>query len=106
MDKGMTDLHPYFLPASGAVVVVICATENVLSRHPEAFERQVKFARGINQRIEKDPSMDIVLILLLVVCSASKSMTYEHAVRDFPALVTVDEYTPLALECAVRVLFG
>jgi hypothetical protein len=106
MDLGMTDLHPYFLPASGVVVVVICATENVLGHNPEAFERQLKFARSITHKVEKDTSMASVPVVLLVISDPAKMGVYEQAVCDFPAVMTIDDYTPLTLERAVRVLFG
>jgi hypothetical protein len=106
MDHGMTELHPHFLPASGAVVVVICATENVLGHNSEAFARQLKFARNITYKVDTDPSMSVVPIVLLVVHDTGRSAYYEQAVRDFPALVTMDDYSPLTLERAVRVLFG
>lgn len=106
MDLGMTDLHPHFLPASGAIVAVICATENVLGHSPEAFERQLRFARGITHKVEKDPSMASVPVVLLLVGNAWNMGTYEQAVRDFPTLITLDDYTSLTLEHAVRAIFG
>ncbi|KZM26003.1 hypothetical protein ST47_g2843 [Ascochyta rabiei] len=106
MDLGMTELHPYFLPASGVVVVVICATENVLGHNPDAFERQLQFARNITARVEKDVSMVTVPFVLVVICGATKSATFAHAVRDFPAVMTMDDYTPPTLERAACVLFG
>lgn len=106
MDLGMTDLHPYFLPASGVVMLVICATENVLGHNPEAFERQLKFARNITHKVEKDASMASVPVVLLVISDPAKMGVYKQAVRDFPAVMTIDDYTPLTLERAVRVLFG
>ncbi|KAF9701494.1 hypothetical protein EKO04_000377 [Ascochyta lentis] len=106
MDLGMTELHPYFLPASGVVMVVICATENVLSHNPEAFERQLHFAQNIASKVEKDTSMATVPLVLLMICGATKSPTYEQAVRNFPVLMTTDDYTPSTLERAARVIFG
>lgn len=106
MDLGMTELHPYFLPASGAVVIVICATENVLGRNPENFERQLKFARSITLKVERDPSLVTVPVTLLVASDTMKTGVYEQAVRDFPTLITIDDYAPLTLERAVHVLFG
>lgn len=107
MEIGMTELHPYFLSASGVVVVVLCATENVLSRHPEAFERQLKFARGILRQVEKDSSMESVpVVLLAVVGNGADQHAHEQAVRDFPVVVTLDDYSPLTLESAVRAVFG
>lgn len=102
----MTELHPYFLPASGAVVIVICATENVLGRNPENFERQLKFARSITLKVERDPSLVTVPVTLLVASDTMKTGVYEQAVRDFPTLITIDDYAPLTLERAVHVLFG
>jgi DNA-binding helix-hairpin-helix protein with protein kinase domain len=107
MDLGMTDLHPCFLSASGVVVVVICATENVLGHNPEAFERQLKFARSITNKVEKDISMTSVpVVLLAIIGNGVKATAYEQAVRDFPVLVTLDDYTPATLERGVRTIFG
>ncbi|KAF2627047.1 hypothetical protein BU25DRAFT_312561, partial [Macroventuria anomochaeta] len=107
MDLGMTDLHPYFLPASGVVVVVICATENVLGHSPEAFERQLKFTRSITRKVEKDTSMTSVpVVLLVIVSNGAKMEAHVQALSDFPTLVTIDDYTPATLERAVHVLFG
>ena len=106
MDLGMTELHPYFLSASGVIVVVICATENVLGHDPEAFERQLKFARSITCNVEKDISMASVPVVLLMISGPAKIGVHEQAVRDFPAVMTIDDYTPPTLERAVRVLFG
>ena len=106
MDFGMTDLHPHFLSASGAIVVVICATENVLGHNPEAFERQLKFARNITRKVERDTSrVPAPVVLLVLVGNGAKMGEHEQAVRDFPALVTLDDYTPPTLERAVRTIF-
>lgn len=107
MDLGMTDLHPYFLSASGVVVVVICATENVLGHNPEAFERQLRFARSVTSKVEKDSSMASVPVLLLVIVGNGVKVTcYERAVCDFPVLVMLDDYTPRTLERGIRAIFG
>ncbi|KAF3002945.1 hypothetical protein E8E13_003833 [Curvularia kusanoi] len=107
MDVGMTELHPYFLSASGVVVVVVCATENVLSHNPEAFERQLKFARSIRSQVEKDASMiSVPVVLLAIVGDGEDQEAHELAVRDFPVVVTLHDYTPLSLERAVQAVFG
>lgn len=107
VDVGMTELHPFFLSASGVVVIVLCATENVLSHDPDAFERQLRFARGITRKVEKDASMiSVPVVLLAIVGHGASQESYERAVRDFPALVTLDDYTPLTLERAVHIVFG
>jgi hypothetical protein len=107
MEVGMTELHPYFLSASGVVVVVLCATENVLSRYPEAFERQLKFARGISRKVQKDSSMvSVPVVLLAIIGNGANQDAYEQAIREFPVVVTLDDYSPLTLESAVRAVFG
>lgn len=107
MELGMTDLHPCFLSASGVVVVVICATQNVLAHNPEAFERQLGFARNITQMVEKDTSMvSVPVVLLVIVGCGAKMAAHEQAVRDFPVLLTLDDYNPPTLERAVRTVFG
>lgn len=107
MDLGMTDLHPCFLSASGVVVVVICATENVLGHYPEAFERQLRFARSITSKVEKDTSLaSVPVVLLAVIGDSAKTAAYEQATCDFPVLLTLDDYTPATLERGVRAIFG
>lgn len=107
MDVGMTELHPYFLSASGVVVVVLCATENVLGHNPEAFERQLEFARSITRKVEKDTSMiSVPVVLLAIVGNGASQRAREQAVCDFPVLITLDDYTPLTLERAVQTVFG
>lgn len=107
MDLGMTDLHQHFLSASGVVVVVICATENVLGHNPDAFERQLQFARNIARMVEKDTSMVSVPVVLLTIVGSGPTVSgQQHALRDFSTLLTLDDYTPPTLECAVRAIFG
>ncbi|KAF1364127.1 hypothetical protein EJ07DRAFT_162634 [Lizonia empirigonia] len=92
IDRGMTELHPPFLAASGVVVVVICATAGL------------GFARSVATRVEKDEGMVGVPVVLLVVWSGARAG--ELKLEEFPALVTVDDYLPATLERAARVLFG
>lgn len=107
MDVGMTELHPFFLSASGVVVIVLCATGNVLGHDPDAFDRQLSFARSITRRVEKDTSMiSVPVVLLAIVGSGAVQGAYEQAVCDFPALVTLDDYTPSTLQRAVHTIFG
>ncbi|KAF1923755.1 uncharacterized protein M421DRAFT_74466 [Didymella exigua CBS 183.55] len=107
MDIGMTDVHPCFLSASGVVVVVICATENVLDHKPEAFERQLKFAKSITSKVEKNTSMASVPVVLVAIAgNGAMTTSYEQAVRDFPVVLTLEDYTPATLERGVRTIFG
>jgi hypothetical protein len=106
LDAGMTSLHGDFLPSSGSIIVVICATENVLGYDPKAFERQLKFACRMTAKVVADASLNMVPIVLLLVSNTAVRGAYEHALRDFPALVTVNDYTTGALADAVHVLFG
>jgi hypothetical protein len=102
----MTEMHTDFLPASGAVVIVICVTSNVISYHVEAFERQLKFARGISKKISKNNTIAGIPTIVLLVDDNATGSAYINATYDFPALVTVQDYTATALVDAVRVLFG
>jgi hypothetical protein len=46
-----------------------------------------------------------VPIVLLLVSDTAARGAYEHALGDFPALVTINDYTTAALANAVHVLF-
>ncbi|KAH7117648.1 hypothetical protein B0J11DRAFT_89206 [Dendryphion nanum] len=103
MDNGMTETHADFLPPAGAIIIVMCTTENVMSHNSYAFHQQVEFARAIQKKAnESRNSAHVPLILVLV----TDNQTHEPAVSDFPALVTNTEYTTQALANAVQVLFG
>jgi hypothetical protein len=106
LDAGMTPLHGDFLPSSGTIMVVICATENVLRYDAKAFERQLKFARNMTAKVVADASLNTVPIVLLLVSDSAARGAYEYALSDFPALVTINDYTTPALTEAVHVLFG
>jgi hypothetical protein len=101
----MTEMHADFLPASGAVVIVICATSNVIIHHAQAFEQQLNFARGISKKVSQSDIIADIPILLLLVNDDATSEGYINAVFDFPAVVTINDYTTPALANAVRVLF-
>jgi succinylarginine dihydrolase len=99
----MTELHADFLPASGAVVIVVCTTANVLGYHAQAFERQLKFAHDVAKKIKENNTIaGIPIILLLVDDDITRHVC---AIQHFSALITIDDYTTAALTNAVRVLF-
>lgn len=106
LDHGMTETHTDFLPASGAVVIVICSTENVMSHNPHAFNQQVTFARDAMKRVTENKSLAGVPVVLLLVTNGAAKATHEYGVSDFPALVTLNDYSTAALANAVRVMFG
>ncbi|KAH7073755.1 hypothetical protein BKA63DRAFT_39987 [Paraphoma chrysanthemicola] len=106
LEYGMTELHADFLPASGAVVVVICVTDNVLSSNPEAFQQQVNFAINIWRKIGETKSIAGIPAILLLASSEASSRAYADALHSFPALVSTHGYTTEALVDAVNVLFG
>jgi hypothetical protein len=105
LDSGMTELHSDFLPASGAVVIVVCATSNIINNNPRAFEQQVNFARNIWRNIIETEAIAGIPTILLLVSSGAVGHAYADAMHDFPALVMVDDYTTSALANVVRVLF-
>ncbi|OAL01603.1 hypothetical protein IQ06DRAFT_201569, partial [Phaeosphaeriaceae sp. SRC1lsM3a] len=105
LDKGMTELHGDFLPSSGAVVAVVCVTDNVMSHNPRAFEQQINFARDIWRKIAETQSIAGVPALLLLASSDAAGRAYANAMPEFPAIVMVEDYTTSALADAVRVLF-
>jgi hypothetical protein len=105
LDHGMTEMHTDFLPASGAVIIVICVTDNVLSGDAQAFQRQLNFARGVWRKSWESQSVAGVPIVLLLVSSDAAARVYAEAMPDFPALVAINDYTTAALVNVVRVLF-
>ncbi|KAF2129001.1 hypothetical protein P153DRAFT_291952 [Dothidotthia symphoricarpi CBS 119687] len=106
LDHGMTETHAGFLPASGVVMIVICITENIMSRNTQAFAQQLKFARGITRKVEESWSTMQVPVVVLLVSDEPAGQSYSKAVQDFPVLVTTNNYTPAALTNAAAVLFG
>lgn len=102
----MTDTHNDFLPASGAIIIVICSAANVVSHDPRAFERQANFAQDIMKRVEGIKSLANAPIILLLVSNGSARQSHESTMHDFPTLVTLNDYSTAALANAARVLFG
>tara|TARA_R110002003_G_scaffold214_28_gene16214 strand:- start:11560 stop:11868 length:309 start_codon:yes stop_codon:yes gene_type:complete len=102
----MTELHADFLPASGAVMVVICVTDNVLSSNPQAFQQQVNFVINIWRKVGETQSIAGIPAILLLASSEAASRAYADALQNFPALVSTNDYTTEALVAAVNVLFG
>ncbi|KAH7411797.1 hypothetical protein DE146DRAFT_254942 [Phaeosphaeria sp. MPI-PUGE-AT-0046c] len=105
LDKGMTELHGDFLPASGAIVAVVCVTDNVISHNPRAFEQQISFARDVWRKIAETQAIAGVPAILLLASSDAAGRAYANAMQEFPAIVLVEDYTTSALADAVRVLF-
>lgn len=106
LDNGMTEMHADFLPASGAVVIVICATSNVIAFNKQAFEQQVRFAREVSRKITENDSIAGIPVVLLLVDNDVAGQVYANAIPDFPAIVSINDYSTAALANAVRVLFG
>jgi hypothetical protein len=106
LDSGMTELHSDFLSASGAVIIVVCATDNVISSNAQAFEQQVDFARDMWMKIGGISTIAGIPVILLLVSSDAAGRVYTDAMREFPALVTTNDYTISALANTVHVLFG
>lgn len=106
LDRGMTDTHADFLPTSGAIIVVVCSATNVLSYDPRAFERQTKFAQDVVRNVWEQKNMANVPVVLLLVSNGAARRDHEYSVKEFPTLVTLNEYSTAALSNAVRVMFG
>ncbi|KAL6708369.1 hypothetical protein ACN47E_003293 [Coniothyrium glycines] len=106
LDHGMTEMHADFVPASGAIIIVVCVTTNVLQFNPRAFELQINFARDITKKTVGDAGVAGIPVVLLLVNNSISGQHFVDAVSDFPALVTINDYTTAALTNAVRVLFG
>lgn len=106
MDHGMTETHADFLSSAGAVMVVICAAENVVSNYSQAFEMQARFARDTIKKVTEDRTLVGVPVVVLLIASGTRRQAYEEALKDVPALFTCDNYSENALANAVRVIFG
>ncbi|PSN68150.1 hypothetical protein BS50DRAFT_600080 [Corynespora cassiicola Philippines] len=106
LDNGMTETHADFLPASGAIVTVICAASNIVSYDTRAFDRQTEFARDVMRKASEIKSLAGVPAVVLLVTSESARQAHEDGLREFPALVSINEYTPAALGNAVRIIFN
>ncbi|EMD59869.1 hypothetical protein GGP41_008994 [Bipolaris sorokiniana] len=106
LDYGKTETHADFLPSSGAVIVVVCATANVLGYDAQAFEKQLQFARGIAKDIKENKSIASIPFAVLFISDDAAGRGYINASCDLPAVITANDYTAAALNNAVRVLFG
>lgn len=102
----MTETHIDFLSTSGAVIIVVCSTENVINYNSQAFEQQIKFARNIAKKVEEIKSLDDTPVVLLLITNGAASQIHEDELTDFPALITCDNYTPDALKAIVHLVFG
>ncbi len=103
----MTDTHAGFLPSCGAVVIVICATTNVLYHNKQAFEQQFSFARDVAKKAEQlrtTPSK--IPVILLLIDDETADQVYANVMHDFSTLVSINDYSTAALADAVRILFG
>lgn len=105
LDRGMTEMHTDFLPTCGAVVIVVCVTDNVLSGNAQAFQQQVDFAKGVWRKSWESQSIAGVPIVVLLVSNDAAARVYAEAMQDFPALIAINDYTTAALANVVRVLF-
>ena len=106
LDHGMTETHADFLHASGAVVMVVCATDHVVAHNRSAFYQQAAFARDAMLAIKNKPSLIGVPVFVLLVSDGPARMAQESCLQHVgPALVTLDEYTPAALSNVVRAMF-
>ncbi|KAH7392889.1 hypothetical protein BKA66DRAFT_547276 [Pyrenochaeta sp. MPI-SDFR-AT-0127] len=106
LDNGMTEMHADFLPASGAILIVICATVNVVHYNKQAFEQQSEFARAVLRKIGENKTIVGIPIILLLIDNDASGQSYVNALQDFPVLISTNDYTTAALANAVRVLFG
>lgn len=95
LDHGMTETHESFLSASGAIVLVICAPDNVLACNPEAFELQLDFCQCLVECVEdQGSSMKDVPIVLLLVSDGRERECHLEALKDFEFVVQIDGYGP------------
>ncbi|KAF2268974.1 hypothetical protein CC78DRAFT_529600 [Lojkania enalia] len=106
LDHGMTDTHVDFLGASGAIIIVICSTENVTSYDPKAYDAQARFANSVLQKVNENKTLADVPTFVLLITNGVARQAHEEGLIDFPAIVTCNNYTTSALANAVRVMFG
>lgn len=106
LDKGMSEMHADFLPSTGAIVIVMCITSNVIGYSARAFEQQLRFARDVSKQIGRSDCMAGVPVVVLLVDDNATNPACANAMKDFQALVVINEYTTAALTSAVRALFG
>jgi len=106
LDRGMSEMHVDFLRSTGAVMIVMCITSNVISYSARAFEQQLCFARDISKQIARGDGIAGLPVILLLADDNSTSQACANAMKDFQALVVVNDYTTAALTSAVGVLFG
>lgn len=106
LDNGMTDTHADFLSSAGAVIIVVCSTENVVSHNSLAFTQQAKFARDILKKVQDNKTISDIPVIVLLITNGTARQTHEERLKDIPALFTCNNYTTSALENAVRVVFG
>lgn len=106
LELGLTTFHADFLPTSGAVMVVICSTDNVVQTCSDAFQRQLEFAQKIADKIRANPDMYDVPLVLLLVANGANNAAHLACVGQFPVLVTIDDYSPPTLSNAVKDLFS
>jgi hypothetical protein len=106
MDNGMTETHADFLSSAGAVIIVICTTENVLGFDAHAFQKQAQFARDIQQKANENKTLGGVPVALLLITNGNRRQSHEDGLKDFPAVFTCNNYTTSALANAVHVMFG
>ncbi|KAF2194738.1 hypothetical protein K469DRAFT_546677 [Zopfia rhizophila CBS 207.26] len=104
--KGMTQTHIDFLRTAGAVVVVVCTTQNIATQNTHRYNEQTGFARDISHRVEQDESLASVPLLLVLITDGLNMQPHYDGVHDFPALITHSNYTPTALEGVAREIFG
>lgn len=106
MDHGMTDTHVDFLHSSGAILIVVCSTENVMAHDPKAFEQQKHFAQDIARKAGENRSLANVPVIILLITNGAGRQTHEEGLQDAPVLVTCNNYTTASLANAVKVMFG
>ncbi|KAF2182815.1 hypothetical protein K469DRAFT_585353 [Zopfia rhizophila CBS 207.26] len=104
--KGMTQTHIDFLRAAGAVVVVVCTTQNIAPQNAHGYDEQTRFARDVSHRIQQDKSLASVPRLLVLITDGPNTQLHYDGVEDFPAVITCSNYTLAALEDVTRVMFG
>jgi hypothetical protein len=102
----MTETHADFLPTSGAIVIVVCSTEDIINHNSKAFEQQIRFARNVAKKVEEGNSPEDAPVVLLLITNGAASHFHEDELRDFPALITCDNYTPSALQDVAQLIFG
>jgi hypothetical protein len=106
LENGMTETHANFLPSAGAIVIVVCATENVLDFNSKAFDYQREFVQDVQANLDSHQATSRIPTIVFLISNGTIRQAHEQGLSDVPALVTCNNYTTAALQIAAQLIFG